>query len=167
MSVYVNATNWSLFSNDLHNLTVAVRVEWIPVDCMSGIVNVVILNVQVLIFLGEPMDSLHKEGVPPPPQVPLKIDHSEVQDISTSPDTDTTNSTAPTTPRDDAAPTPAEKPTNVTPKPGQSHRICIFSIYTLTLRSFKYKAFFCLFFEFGSFQSASHWTDWLVTNTVC
>lgn len=119
---------------------VAVRVEWFPVDCMSGIVNVVILNVQVLIFfLGDPMDSVHEEGVQTPPQDPLKIDHSEVQDISTSPDTDTTNSTAPTTPRDDAAPTPAEKTTNVTPKPGQSYRICIFSIYTLTLMSFKYK----------------------------
>ncbi|KAF4106112.1 arginyl-tRNA--protein transferase 1 isoform X2 [Onychostoma macrolepis] len=68
---------------------------------------------------GEPMDSVHEEGVQPPPQDPLKIDHSEVQDISTSPDTDTTNSTAPTTPRDDAAPTPAEKTTNVTPKPGK------------------------------------------------
>uniref|UniRef100_A0A673J5A3 Arginyl-tRNA--protein transferase 1 n=1 Tax=Sinocyclocheilus rhinocerous TaxID=307959 RepID=A0A673J5A3_9TELE len=63
---------------------------------------------------GEPMDSVHEEGVQPPPQDPLKIDHSEVQDISTSPDTDTTNSTAPTTPRDDA-----EKTTNVTPKPGK------------------------------------------------
>ncbi|XP_016144330.1 arginyl-tRNA--protein transferase 1 [Sinocyclocheilus grahami] len=63
---------------------------------------------------GEPMDSVHEEGVQPPPQDPLKIDHSEVLDISTSPDTDTTNSTAPTTPRDDA-----EKTTNVTPKPGK------------------------------------------------
>ncbi|XP_016330183.1 arginyl-tRNA--protein transferase 1-like isoform X3 [Sinocyclocheilus anshuiensis] len=63
---------------------------------------------------GEPMDSVHEEGVQPPPQDPLKIDHSEVQDISTSPDTDTTNSTAPTMPRDDA-----EKTTNVTPKPGK------------------------------------------------
>uniref|UniRef100_A0A8C2IJY4 Arginyl-tRNA--protein transferase 1 n=1 Tax=Cyprinus carpio TaxID=7962 RepID=A0A8C2IJY4_CYPCA len=63
---------------------------------------------------GEPMDSVHEEGVQPPPQDPLKIDHSEVQDISTSPDTDTTNSAAPTTPRDDA-----EKTTNVTPKPGK------------------------------------------------
>uniref|UniRef100_A0A8C2A4T6 Arginyl-tRNA--protein transferase 1 n=1 Tax=Cyprinus carpio TaxID=7962 RepID=A0A8C2A4T6_CYPCA len=53
-----------------------------------------------------------------------------VQDISTSPDTDTTNSAAPTMPRDDA-----EKTTNVTPKPGQSQRICVFSIYTLTLMS--------------------------------
>lgn len=87
------------------------------------------------------MDSVHEEGVQTSPQDPLKIDHSEVQDISTSPDTDTTNSTAPTTPRDDAAPTPAEKTTNVTPKPGQSYRICIFSIYTLTLMSFKYKSF--------------------------
>lgn len=68
---------------------------------------------------GDPMDSVHEEGVQTPPQDPLKIDHSEVQDISTSPDTDTTNSTAPTTPRDDAAPTPAEKTTNVTPKPGK------------------------------------------------
>uniref|UniRef100_A0A8C2A494 Arginyl-tRNA--protein transferase 1 n=1 Tax=Cyprinus carpio TaxID=7962 RepID=A0A8C2A494_CYPCA len=63
---------------------------------------------------GEPMDSVHEEGVQPPPQDPLKIDHSEVQDISTSPDTDTTNSAAPTMPRDDA-----EKTTNVTPKPGK------------------------------------------------
>uniref|UniRef100_A0A9J7ZG15 Arginyl-tRNA--protein transferase 1 n=1 Tax=Cyprinus carpio carpio TaxID=630221 RepID=A0A9J7ZG15_CYPCA len=63
---------------------------------------------------GEPMDSVHEEGVQPPPQDPLKIDHSEVQDISTSPDTDTTNSAAPTSPRDDA-----EKTTNVTPKPGK------------------------------------------------
>lgn len=86
--------------------------------------NVVVLNVQVLIFfLGEPMDSVHEEGVQPPPQDPLKIDHSEVQDISTSPDTDTTNSAAPTTRRDDA-----EKTTNVTPKPGQSHRMCILNM---------------------------------------
>ncbi|XP_042593469.1 arginyl-tRNA--protein transferase 1-like isoform X4 [Cyprinus carpio] len=63
---------------------------------------------------GELMDSVHEEGVQPPPQDPLKIDHSEVQDISTSPDTDTTNSAAPTSPRDDA-----EKTTNVTPKPGK------------------------------------------------
>ncbi|XP_073690668.1 arginyl-tRNA--protein transferase 1 [Garra rufa] len=68
---------------------------------------------------GEPMDSVHEEGVQPPPQEPLKIDHSEVQDTTTSPDTDTTNSTAPTTPREDAAPAPAEKTPNVTPKPGK------------------------------------------------
>ncbi|XP_059421715.1 arginyl-tRNA--protein transferase 1-like isoform X6 [Carassius carassius] len=63
---------------------------------------------------GEPMDSVHEEGVQPPPQDPLKIDHSDVQDISTSPDTDTANSAAPTTPRADA-----EKTTAVTPKPGK------------------------------------------------
>ncbi|XP_052428829.1 arginyl-tRNA--protein transferase 1 isoform X8 [Carassius gibelio] len=63
---------------------------------------------------GEPMDSVHEEGVQPPPQDPLKIDHSDVQDISPSPDTDTANSAAPTTPRDDA-----EKTTAVTPKPGK------------------------------------------------
>ncbi|KAL1263614.1 hypothetical protein QQF64_006353, partial [Cirrhinus molitorella] len=68
---------------------------------------------------GEPMDSVHEEGVQPPPQDPLKIDHSEVQDITTSPDTDTTNSTAPTTPREDAAPAPVEKNPNATPKPGK------------------------------------------------
>ncbi|KAL0178592.1 hypothetical protein M9458_027486, partial [Cirrhinus mrigala] len=65
----------------------------------------------------EPMDSVHEEGIQPPPQEPLKIDHSEVQDITTSSDTDTTNSTAPTTPREDAAPAPAEKTPNATPKP--------------------------------------------------
>lgn len=89
--------------------------------------------------LGEIMDSAHEEGVQPPRQDPLKIDRSEVQDISTSPDTDTTNSAAPAMPREDAAPAPEEKTPNVTPKPGQSHRICVFSIYTLTLMSFKYK----------------------------
>ncbi|XP_043111902.1 arginyl-tRNA--protein transferase 1-like isoform X3 [Puntigrus tetrazona] len=68
-----------------------------------------------LFLSGEPMDSVHEEGVQPPPQDPLKIDRSEVQDISTSPDTDTANSTAPTTPRDDAEKTNA----NVTPKPGK------------------------------------------------
>ncbi|XP_016400437.1 arginyl-tRNA--protein transferase 1 isoform X3 [Sinocyclocheilus rhinocerous] len=68
---------------------------------------------------GEPMDSAHEAGVQPPRQDPLKIDHSEVQDISTSPDTDTTNSTAPTTPREDATPAPAEKTPNVTPKSGK------------------------------------------------
>uniref|UniRef100_A0A671L9W9 Arginyl-tRNA--protein transferase 1 n=1 Tax=Sinocyclocheilus anshuiensis TaxID=1608454 RepID=A0A671L9W9_9TELE len=68
---------------------------------------------------GEPMDSAHEAGVQPPCQDPLKIDHSEVQDISTSPDTDTTNSTAPTTPREDAVPAPAEKTPNVTPKSGK------------------------------------------------
>ncbi|XP_067241681.1 arginyl-tRNA--protein transferase 1 isoform X5 [Chanodichthys erythropterus] len=67
---------------------------------------------------GEPMDSVHEEGVRPPPEDPLKIDHSEVQDIATSPDTDSTNSTAPTTPREDAAPASAEKTSSVTPKPG-------------------------------------------------
>uniref|UniRef100_A0A672PVM9 Arginyl-tRNA--protein transferase 1 n=1 Tax=Sinocyclocheilus grahami TaxID=75366 RepID=A0A672PVM9_SINGR len=72
---------------------------------------------------GEPMDSAHEAGVQPPRQDLLKIDHSEVQDISTSPDTDTTNSTAPITPREDAVPAPAEKTPNVTPKSGQSHRI--------------------------------------------
>lgn len=66
------------------------------------------------------MDSVHEEGVRPPPEDPLKIDHSEVQDIATSPDTDSTNSTAPTTPREDAAPASAEKTSSVTPKPGQS-----------------------------------------------
>ncbi|XP_016127957.1 arginyl-tRNA--protein transferase 1-like [Sinocyclocheilus grahami] len=65
---------------------------------------------------GEPMDSAHEAGVQPPRQDLLKIDHSEVQDISTSPDTDTTNSTAPITPREDAVPAPAEKTPNVTPK---------------------------------------------------
>ncbi|XP_042625436.1 arginyl-tRNA--protein transferase 1-like isoform X4 [Cyprinus carpio] len=69
--------------------------------------------------LGEIMDSAHEEGVQPPRQDPLKIDHSEVQDISTSPDTDTTNSAAPTTPREDAAPAPEEKTPTVTPKPGK------------------------------------------------
>ncbi|XP_048059820.1 arginyl-tRNA--protein transferase 1 isoform X1 [Megalobrama amblycephala] len=68
---------------------------------------------------GEPMDSVHEEGVRPPPEDPLKIDHSEVQDIATSPDTDSTNSTAPTTPREDAAPASAEKTSSVTPKPGK------------------------------------------------
>lgn len=66
------------------------------------------------------MDSVHEEGVRPPPEDPLKIDHSEVQDIATSPDTDSTNSTAPTTPREDAAPASAEKTSSVTPKPGRS-----------------------------------------------
>ncbi|XP_050982341.1 arginyl-tRNA--protein transferase 1 isoform X2 [Labeo rohita] len=68
---------------------------------------------------GEPMDSVHEEGIQPPSQEPLKIDHSEVQDITTSSDTDTTNSTAPTTPREDAAPVPAEKTPSATPKPGK------------------------------------------------
>nr|XP_021336576.1 arginyl-tRNA--protein transferase 1 [Danio rerio] len=68
---------------------------------------------------GEPMDSVHEEGVRPPPQVSLNIDHSEVQDVTASPDTDTTNSTPPTTPREDAAPAPAEKTSNVMPKPGK------------------------------------------------
>uniref|UniRef100_A0A672Q189 Arginyl-tRNA--protein transferase 1 n=1 Tax=Sinocyclocheilus grahami TaxID=75366 RepID=A0A672Q189_SINGR len=77
---------------------------------------------------GEPMDSAHEAGVQPPRQDLLKIDHSEVQDISTSPDTDTTNSTAPITPREDAVPAPAEKTPNVTPKSGQSHRMCIFNM---------------------------------------
>ncbi|KTF78381.1 hypothetical protein cypCar_00013865 [Cyprinus carpio] len=69
--------------------------------------------------LGEIMDSAHEEGVQPPRQDPLKIDRSEVQDISTSPDTDTTNSAAPAMPREDAAPAPEEKTPNVTPKPGK------------------------------------------------
>ncbi|XP_059372971.1 arginyl-tRNA--protein transferase 1-like isoform X3 [Carassius carassius] len=68
---------------------------------------------------GEPMVSVHEEGVQPPPQDPLEIDHSDVQDISTSPDTDTTNSAAPTPPREDAVPAPEEKTPNVTPKPGK------------------------------------------------
>ncbi|XP_073775238.1 arginyl-tRNA--protein transferase 1 isoform X12 [Danio rerio] len=68
---------------------------------------------------GEPMDSVHEEGIRPPPQVSLNIDHSEVQDVTASPDTDTTNSTPPTTPREDAAPAPAEKTSNVMPKPGK------------------------------------------------
>ncbi|XP_056327401.1 arginyl-tRNA--protein transferase 1 [Danio aesculapii] len=67
---------------------------------------------------GEPMDSVHEEGVRPPPQVSLNIDHSEVQDVTTSPDTDTTNSTSPTTPREDTAPASAEK-TSIMPKPGK------------------------------------------------
>ncbi len=142
--MYVNVTNWGFFSNYLHNLMVpGSSASWvIPCGlhewrCKCGYLKCTSVD----IFLGDPMDSVHEEGVQTPPQDPLKIDHSEVQDISTSPDTDTTNSTAPTTPRDDAALTPAEKTTNVTPKPGQSHRICIFSIYTLTLMSFKYKSF--------------------------
>ncbi|XP_026133704.1 arginyl-tRNA--protein transferase 1-like isoform X4 [Carassius auratus] len=68
---------------------------------------------------GEPMVSAHEEGVHPPPQDPLEADHSDVQDISTSPDTDTTNSSAPTPAREDAAPAPEEKTPNVTPKPGK------------------------------------------------
>ncbi|XP_051772698.1 arginyl-tRNA--protein transferase 1 isoform X6 [Ctenopharyngodon idella] len=67
---------------------------------------------------GEPMDSVHEESVRPPPEDPQKIDHSEVQDITTSPDSDSTNSTAPTTPKEDAAPASAEKTSSVTPKPG-------------------------------------------------
>ncbi|XP_052468442.1 arginyl-tRNA--protein transferase 1 isoform X3 [Carassius gibelio] len=68
---------------------------------------------------GEPMVSAHEEGVQLPPQDPLEVDHSDVQDISTSPDTDTTNSAAPTPAREDAAPAPEEKTPNVTPKPAK------------------------------------------------
>ncbi|XP_067276726.1 arginyl-tRNA--protein transferase 1 isoform X1 [Pseudorasbora parva] len=68
---------------------------------------------------GESMNSVHEEDVRPPPEDSLKIDHSEVQDITTSPDTDSTNSTAPTTPREDAVPASAEKTSNVMPKKGK------------------------------------------------
>ncbi|KAK7149014.1 hypothetical protein R3I93_013121 [Phoxinus phoxinus] len=64
---------------------------------------------------GEPMNSVHEEGVRPPPEDPLKIDHSEIQDITTSLDTESSDST----PREDAAPAPAEKTSNVTAKPGK------------------------------------------------
>ncbi|KAI7805143.1 arginyl-tRNA--protein transferase 1 [Triplophysa rosa] len=67
---------------------------------------------------GEPMDSVHEEGVRPPPQDLLKIDHTDVEEITTSADTDS-KSTAPSTPREDAAATPQEKPSHVTPKPGK------------------------------------------------
>ncbi|XP_026133628.1 arginyl-tRNA--protein transferase 1-like isoform X2 [Carassius auratus] len=73
---------------------------------------------------GEPMVSAHEEGVQPSPQDPLEVDHSDVQDISTSPDTDTTNSAAPTPAREDAAPAPEEKTPNVTPKPGKGADPC-------------------------------------------
>ncbi|XP_077073586.1 arginyl-tRNA--protein transferase 1 isoform X6 [Siphateles boraxobius] len=64
---------------------------------------------------GEPMNSVHEEGVRPPPEDPLKTDHSEIQDITTSLDTESSNST----PREDAAPASAEKTSNVTVKPGK------------------------------------------------
>ncbi|KAK7139764.1 hypothetical protein R3I94_012416 [Phoxinus phoxinus] len=64
---------------------------------------------------GEPMNSVHEEGVRPPPEDPLKIDHSEIPDITTSLDTESSDST----PREDAAPAPAEKTSNVTAKPGK------------------------------------------------
>lgn len=67
---------------------------------------------------GEPMDSVHEEGVRPPPQHLLKIDHTDVEEITTSPDTDS-KSTAPSTPREDAAPSPTEKTLHATPKPGK------------------------------------------------
>lgn len=78
------------------------------------------------------MVSAHEEGVQPPPQDPLEVDHSDVQDISTSPDTDTTNSAAPTPAREDAAPAPEEKTPNVTPKPGQSHRMGFLNMSALS-----------------------------------
>ncbi|XP_051503846.1 arginyl-tRNA--protein transferase 1-like isoform X4 [Myxocyprinus asiaticus] len=69
---------------------------------------------------GEPMDSVHEEGVRPPPQDPLKIDHTDEEDIATSPDTEAdTRSTTSTTPREDAAPVPEDKTSNVAPKPGK------------------------------------------------
>ncbi|XP_056106625.1 arginyl-tRNA--protein transferase 1 isoform X6 [Rhinichthys klamathensis goyatoka] len=64
---------------------------------------------------GEPMNSVDEEDVRPPPEDPLKIDHSEIQDITTSLDTESSNST----PREDAAPASAEKTSNVTAKPGK------------------------------------------------
>lgn len=63
------------------------------------------------------MDSVHEEGVRPPPQDLVNIDHTDVEEITTSPDTDS-KSTAPSTPREDAVPTPPEKTSHVTPKPG-------------------------------------------------
>lgn len=62
------------------------------------------------------MNSVHEEDVRHPPEDPLKIDHSEIQDITTSLDTESSNSM----PREDAAPASAEKTSNVTAKPGQS-----------------------------------------------
>ncbi|XP_073729628.1 arginyl-tRNA--protein transferase 1 isoform X2 [Misgurnus anguillicaudatus] len=67
---------------------------------------------------GEPMDSVHEEGVRPPPQDPLKIDHTDVKDISSNPDPDT-KSASPSTPRKDSTPTPSEKPSHVAPKSGK------------------------------------------------
>ncbi|XP_056617011.1 arginyl-tRNA--protein transferase 1 isoform X2 [Triplophysa dalaica] len=67
---------------------------------------------------GEPMDSVHEEGVRSPPQDLLKKHHTDVEEITTSPDTDS-KSTSPSTPREDAAPTPPEKTSHVTPKPGK------------------------------------------------
>ncbi|CAM4727915.1 unnamed protein product [Leuciscus chuanchicus] len=64
---------------------------------------------------GEPMNSVHEEDVRPPPEDPLKIDQVEIQDITTSLDTESSNST----PREDAAPASAEKTSNVTAKPGK------------------------------------------------
>ncbi|XP_039528207.1 arginyl-tRNA--protein transferase 1 isoform X1 [Pimephales promelas] len=64
---------------------------------------------------GEPMNSVHEEGVRPPPEDPLKIDHSDIQDITTSLDIESSKST----PREDAAPASAEKSSNVTTKPGK------------------------------------------------
>ncbi|XP_051506728.1 arginyl-tRNA--protein transferase 1-like isoform X2 [Myxocyprinus asiaticus] len=68
---------------------------------------------------GEPMDSMH-EGVHPPPQDPLKIDLTDVEDIFTSPDPNTdTKSTTSSTSREDAAPVQADKTSNDAPKPGK------------------------------------------------
>lgn len=78
---------------------------------------IVVLYLMYVYFLGEPMDSVHEEGVRPPPQDLLKIDHTDEEEITTSPDTDS-KSTSPSTPREDAAPTPPEKTSHVTPKPG-------------------------------------------------
>ncbi|XP_052006802.1 arginyl-tRNA--protein transferase 1-like isoform X2 [Xyrauchen texanus] len=69
---------------------------------------------------GEPMDSMHDEGIRPPPQDPLKIYNTDEEDISTSPDTETdTRSTTSATPREDAATVPEDKTSNVAPKPGK------------------------------------------------
>ncbi|XP_065152234.1 arginyl-tRNA--protein transferase 1 isoform X5 [Paramisgurnus dabryanus] len=67
---------------------------------------------------GEPMDSVHEEGIRPPPQDPLKIDHTDVNDITSNPDPDT-KSASPSTLRKDSTPTPSEKPSHVAPKSGK------------------------------------------------
>ncbi|TRZ02385.1 hypothetical protein DNTS_021095 [Danionella cerebrum] len=73
-------------------------------------------------YEGEPMESVHEADVQPPPpllQESQKIEHSEVQDINSSPATNNTHSTDPSTPREETAPAPAEKIPCIVSKPGK------------------------------------------------